>query len=337
MKQIHNLVLSGGGLRGYSYMALLKIIEENPKMFKIKKIAATSVGSIFAVLIAMCVSYDELYEKAIEKDINDFQHIKLDNILKFMERFGVDDGSLFINFIAFFVSNKLGNTEITLKETYDITGVELYITGTCLNTKDSIYFSHNNYPDMPLLLAIRISISIPFYFIPIYYENKLFVDGGVVDNFPVQLFENEMEHTLGIYLQDNRAISDNIHNFEDYAYKLYISNNGSKNIQKVETYKPYCLIIPLNDIGIYTKTITIELRKEWESIAYNLLNAYLKKRILYPPLSYKEYLKEIECTDNNKIIKEDLLKFKQEIYDELRHMIDELFTKKIKELENKET
>ena len=145
MNPIKNLVLSGGGLRGYSYLGLIKTIEENPQAFQLKKIAASSVGSFFAVLIAMCVSYDEIYKKTLDKDLTDLQHIKLNNILKFMERFGVDDGHMFIDFIAYFVSTKLGNTEITMKETYDITGIELYISGTCLNTKDVIYFSHHNF------------------------------------------------------------------------------------------------------------------------------------------------------------------------------------------------
>lgn len=337
MKPIKNLVLSGGGIKGYAYMGLIKIIEENPKLFQIKKIAASSVGAIFAVLIALCVSYDEVYNRAIDKDLNDFQHIKLDNILKFLERFGVDDGHLFIDFIAYFVGTKLGNTEITLLETYQKTGVELYITGTCLNTKDAVYFSHKNFPDMPLLLAVRISISIPFYFIPIYYQNRLYVDGGVADNFPIQLFEDEMEDTLGIHLQNDREIKGHIDNLEDYAYGVYLSNNGCKTTQKSEQYKPYCIRVPLIEIGIYSKTVSTETRKEWETVTYNLLNMYLKKRQLYPPLSYKEYLHEqqSDSCDTNMDVK--LLKMKREIYKELTHkikiLVDNMFDDKLKELE----
>ncbi len=103
MKPIQNLVLSGGGLRGYCYLSLLKIIEENKDTFDIKKIAATSVGSMFAAFIAMKVSYQDLHDRLLNKNAGDFQHIRLDNILKFLERFGVDDGHLFVDFIAYYV------------------------------------------------------------------------------------------------------------------------------------------------------------------------------------------------------------------------------------------
>lgn len=336
MKPIKNLVLSGGGLRGYSYLGLIKSIEENPKSYHIKKIAASSVGSFFAILIAMCVSYNEIYQRAADKDIHDLQHIKLDNILKFQERFGIDDGHMFIDFLAYFVGTKLGNTEITMKEVYDKTGVELYISGTCLNTKDVIYFSHHNYPNMPLLLAVRISISIPFYFIPIYYENKLFVDGGVVDNFPIQLFEDEMEDTLGIYLMDNKEMGESVESLEDYAYKLYVCNNGSKIINKIKKYEPYCLNIPLNSIEIYSKSVAPEARREWETIVHNTLDLYLKKRQLYPPIPFKEYVQNKELEKHKMEMEGLVAKIKREIYEEvsekIHDVLTDIFDKKLTEL-----
>lgn len=353
MKPIQNLVLSGGGLRGYSYLALMKIMEEKPQLFNIKKIAATSVGSIFAAFIAMGVKSKDLYNKLLDKDTNDFQHVKLENILQFLEKFGIDDGESIMQFVAHFINLRFKSIHITLKEVYQLTGIELYITGTCLNTRTPIYFHYNTYPDMSLILAIRISISIPFYFIPIFYENKLYVDGGVMDNFPVQLFENELEYTLAIHLLDNRIMNENVQNFEDYIYSIYFANNNTRDNQKVIDYKPYCLNIPLNDIGVYSNTLPQSTRDEWESITYTLLNIYLNKRQAYPPLPYSEYIKcknidiipdkTIDITPLDKtidkatvnIIKEVMNEFKDKIGDFIETIIINKINK-INELKNKD-
>lgn len=343
MKPIQNLVLSGGGLRGYCYLSLIKIIEESPELFDIKKIAGTSVGSIFALFIASKIKYQELYDKLLEKNTNDFQHIKLENIIKFLEKFGLDDGEPVTQFVAYFISSKYKNIHITFKQLYHITGIDLYITGTCLNTKKPVYFSHLNYPNMSVLLAIRISISIPFYFIPIYFENKLYVDGGVMDNFPIQLFENELENTWGINLLDNRIINDNVANFEDYAYSIYFANNNTRDTEKVEQYKPYCLNIPLTDVGVYSSSLSIETRTEWESIAYNLLKIYINKRIQTPPPTYKEYINQLEGINKDVDIDcelnvKTLVKLKKEIHDDICSkiglIIDNTINDKINKFKN---
>jgi NTE family protein len=40
---------------------------------------------------------------------------------------------------------------------------------------------------MSVRLAIRISISVPIVFTPVLYNNNYYVDGGVINNFPMNL------------------------------------------------------------------------------------------------------------------------------------------------------
>ena len=89
-------------------------------------------------------------------------------------------------------------------------------------------------------------------------------------------------------------------------------------INKVEKYKPYCLSIPLNSIEIYSKSVTSDARKEWETIVYNTLNLYLKKRQLYPPIPYKEYVQNEELKKHVSNMDELLAKVKREIYEEIQ-------------------
>ena len=65
-------------------------------------------------------------------------------------------------------------------------GFDLIITGTNLNRMNTYYFSHITYPEMELRQAIRISASYPFVFVPVEFDGDLFIDGGVIDNYPLQ-------------------------------------------------------------------------------------------------------------------------------------------------------
>lgn len=43
---------------------------------------------------------------------------------------------------------------------------------------------------MPVWLACRISISIPFFFMPVEYDGELYADGGILYNYPLWVFDN---------------------------------------------------------------------------------------------------------------------------------------------------
>lgn len=73
---------------------------------------------------------------------------------------------------------------------------------------------------MKVLDAIRISISIPIIFVPCVFENKIFVDGGCLDNYPIHLFKQNMNKTIGIYVNDYKNYVANINNVEEYLKNI---------------------------------------------------------------------------------------------------------------------
>ena len=72
-----------------------------------------------------------------------------------------------------------------MKELYNKTNKYLSITSTCLTTQEAVYISHETFPNIPVWKAILMSCAIPLIFKPIEWENKLYIDGGLVDNFPL--------------------------------------------------------------------------------------------------------------------------------------------------------
>ena len=144
------------------------------------------------------------------------------------------------------------------------------------------YISYESHPNLPLYLAIRMSISIPFLYIPIKYDkeiypngdNYLYIDGGCFDNYPINLFKNDKENTLGLYLVDSREKIENIDNLETYIFRVLqcimegLSFNAKKGFEEIS------IDINLETINIINYEINNEKKDEiflkgYESIINN--------------------------------------------------------------------
>jgi len=84
--------------------------------------------------------------------------------------------------------------DITFKQLHQVTGNELCITAVNVNMSRVEYFHPKTKPDVPIKLALRMSMSIPGVFKAVKLTNErgftdLYVDGGVLCNYPVHAFD----------------------------------------------------------------------------------------------------------------------------------------------------
>ncbi len=233
------LVMSGGGLKGFAGLGSLKCLLDNGVTNKFDTLAGSSVGA------AICFLYNIGYGP---KDIYDvLEQIDFTKLIKYIEPenllldpcFGISSPEPIIYSIYKFMKNKNINNKITFLQLYEMTKTNLIITGTCLNDITIKYFSHSTTPDMQILKALRISISIPFIFRPYQYDGKLWVDGGVMNNFPIDLFNDKLGDVIGIYMDD---IYDNINEIEeiqDYFIRVFKCVFRGLNYNKIELFKKY--------------------------------------------------------------------------------------------------
>ena len=81
---------------------------------------------------------------------------------------------------------------------------------------------------MSIILAIRMSISIPIIFTPVNYKNNLYVDGGICNNFPINYCNKKT--TFGITLHKQSKLStNNLYNYIQSIYQIIIKVNNTKN------------------------------------------------------------------------------------------------------------
>ena len=215
-KRINKLILSGGSTKGIAYIGILKGLEEYNIINNIKTFCGTSIGAIFSFILNIGFNYNELYKIILDLDIN-----KLCEINNF-NNYGFDDGMKIINFIKSLMDKKKIKYDITFKELFELTNKKLIICVCNLTLKKSEYLNYKNNPNMKILTALRMSFSIPILFCPIKYNDYYYIDGGIMDNLPCNIFKNKNKI---LCININNDI--NINSLENYLYSIIdlISSN----------------------------------------------------------------------------------------------------------------
>jgi len=247
-KTIDTLILSGGSIKGIAQLGALHCLSENKivDFNKIKHIAGTSAGTMVGLLI--CIGYKPLEVYRFMKLLNLEKTRKID-MSNLITKFGLDNGKRIMLVLKKLLRSKNYSEDITFKELYNKTFINYIVTGSCINDKQVYYFSHTNYPDMKVLKAIRISMAIPIFFTPVKFENKIFVDGCCLDNYPIQLFDNRLDNVLGLYILDRKKHILDIKCIEDYLSNT-INCMLDGMVQKTDgVYKKHTIKIICNIYG----------------------------------------------------------------------------------------
>lgn len=158
------LVLSGGGFRWFYSIGVLKGLEERGIDKEIKAIFWVSIWAVVGSLWANWISADEIY--------------KLISWISVWKFYGKD---MFQKTWWFLSNRKIKDLiEKNLPKRFSGLKKKLYVGVVDTNTAKYMLFDKWSLPDIVLW-----SMSIPGVFPPVEYRNHLLVDGGVLDNFPV--------------------------------------------------------------------------------------------------------------------------------------------------------
>jgi NTE family protein len=219
-KIINELILSGGGMSGIAMLGTLHEMYNQNLLNHVNRIIGTSIGGVIGFLINMGYTPQIIFEIITELDFNIFREINCDRIMMFYDTLGFADGTTIMKIIRILQKHKKIDDSITFKQLYEITNVELLITGYNLNKSNTDCFNYIDNPDMSVLLAIRITISIPLYFKPVKYNNSLYVDGGTVEPIPIR-FCKRRSHSFIISLSKNKNTTDTNIEMPEYVNLLF--------------------------------------------------------------------------------------------------------------------
>ena len=192
------LVLSGGAARGLAHIGVLKALEEHG--VRIDAIAGTSMGAVIGGLYAAGYSVEELEKLALNLDwqqvLSDdpprqdvpFRRKQDDRDFLVKRKLSFrDDGSLGLPLgviqgqnLALLLERLLVHTSDT--RDFDRLPIPFRAVATDIANDKKVIFRSGHLPQ-----AIRASMSIPAVFAPVEIEGRLLVDGGMVDNIPMDV------------------------------------------------------------------------------------------------------------------------------------------------------
>lgn len=202
-----NLVLEGGGVRGFAYAGAMQVLDSLGILQQLERVGGTSAGAIQATMLALGYTPAEI-EKVVEdvplKEFNDGTWAA--GIGRVKRKYGFYKGQKLNAWIEELIKAKTGDADITFLQLHEARAQkgfkDLYITGTDLSYRCLRVFSHESYPNMKIKDALRISFSIPLYFEPVLIDDEgkvhtdpsmpglhLMVDGGLLSNYPIHIFD----------------------------------------------------------------------------------------------------------------------------------------------------
>ena len=213
------LVISGGGLKGFSGLGAVHALTEIGVIDNPKILCGTSVGSCICLFLSIGYTGKDIYDIICELDYSTLLKDNIENIFD-DAHIGLTLSDPIIFIVGYLMTQKNINTKITFKELFEKTGKTLIVSGVCLNDMSIHYFSNEKTPDMKVLKAISISISIPILFKPIKHDGKLWIDGGIMNNYPIDLFNDKLDDTIGIYMDEINSTCETFENIQNYIFQV---------------------------------------------------------------------------------------------------------------------
>jgi len=216
---IDTLFLSGCGTKGTTFIGAFRaLIEKNIIDFKqICRYVCCSGSSIIGVLL--CCGYNLNFICNLSNKLDYSKLLNLDDLDDIFSNKGLFSNNNIGKLIDNIIQKKYKKNDTTLKQFYDLTKIHFVCKVYNLSDKCNEYFSYENHPNMKVSTLVQMTTCIPLFFKPIKYNDKYYIDGGVLCIMP---FIEKYKNYLGIYIKENK--DSNIENMDAFEYITYINS-----------------------------------------------------------------------------------------------------------------
>jgi predicted acylesterase/phospholipase RssA len=290
---IRNLVFSSGGYKGLYIVGAFKYLIDNQTIdvTELQNIWGTSVGSVMGAIICLKSDFNDIVEFILKKPWQKELDLSLEKILETVGKKGFFGKKILKTFFEHILRNNGLSKTITLKELYEHSKIKLNILVTNLTGFKLEIFNHETTPDIELIDALYMSCTIPFVFQPCFKDGNCYMDGAMINAYPLNLCLEELEKTENFNKKEilgfkivNEKIKDctehsSIFYFGYYMMHKIINNNYNYKIKDKEVNE---LIIPGTEINAEdaNKILSNEdERKKYIDAGINYAKIYLINKI----------------------------------------------------------
>lgn len=257
-------VFAGGGIRAFAFIGALQVLEE--KKYEFVRLAGTSAGALFSAFVKAGYNSDEINELLCELDLEKFLDRRHNIFLPLMKwlalyfRLGLYKGDALEKWVFEKLAAKGIETFGDIEEgTLKIVASDITRGRIVVLPDDLPQYGHDP-DDFPVAKAIRMSVSIPYFYEPVKLmnlktkEKSIIVDGGILSNFPLWLFHDEkkaMRPVIGFRLTPNidQMPPAKIKNAIQMFHSLFETMRNAHDVRYIEEEQAKNIVfIPIADV-----------------------------------------------------------------------------------------
>lgn len=244
---IKHLVISGGGPLGFRYIGSLEKLQKEGfwNIEDIESIYGTSVGAIIGAFICLKYDWDTLNKYIVERPWQLAFKINPKQIFESYYNKGLFDKKLVEIIFKPLLEAKDLSLNITLKEFYEFSKIDLHIFTFELHKFQTVELSHKSHSDLGLLQALTMSSSLPGIFMPTIIENCCYMDGGVMCNYP-------LHHCLKVHTNKDEILGIKS------SYNKDTDNFSNVTVTTESSLLEYFICMSINGMNYITNSVKMD-------------------------------------------------------------------------------
>jgi predicted acylesterase/phospholipase RssA len=248
------LCIGPGGTGIFTIAGFLKRHEESLK--DVEEISGSSAGAILGMFLSIGYCMDEIIDILFSADMEKFVKIK---VASFFTNFGfVDTAPIRDEFVHL----------CGCDPTFAQLDKKFYVAAFCLNTSETVYFSRDSHPDMKVIDAVLMSMSVPLIFSTGRFEGYTYTDGGTAEAFPVSPFLGMKPHeVLCIKLKSSKKYQENIRNHIQFLEALLRSTLNNRRAHVLENTR--VVELDVGDMNVFDFSIDLETKGKLYTKGYD--------------------------------------------------------------------
>ena len=226
--KIKHIVISGGGIIFLPFYGVLREAQKRNiwNYDELQSIYGTSAGSLLGTIALLNLKWEDIDEYIIQRPWAKVFSIQLQELFTVGKNCGLKNIELIKSILSPLFGAKNISMDITMKEFYELNHIDFHIFITKLDNFTSIDINHKDYPDWKLVEAVYCSCCVPIIFCPFVKDNTYYIDGGLLNNFPLLNCINENqcnnEEILSLDINVPSTKKENILDFFQFLFLLFI-------------------------------------------------------------------------------------------------------------------
>lgn len=269
---IKHLVISGGGPTLVQALGAIQHVEQQKfiDLSKIETIYGTSAGAILGTLICLKFDWETINDYIIKRPWHEVFPINVQKIFDAYTKKGIFDSKTVEKIFKPLFSAKDLPLDINLQDFYNYSKIEMHFFAFDINDFKIEDISYKTHPNISVIMALQMTCSLPVLVAPVCIENKCYIDGGIVCNYPLNkcLELYNPDEILGIKNQYDKNDSNRVDSestmldfLMSFVFKM-IQNMDTGDKQTVIKNEIICKADFLSIDYLKTALYSMDVRKE---------------------------------------------------------------------------